>query len=239
MKSIYKLFLLLPLALGISLSSCKNSGNNSVTPEPDIVEPDVATVEGIVISGEFKTEYYTSEEFDSTGIVVTATLSDETTKDVTSETEFSGFDSSVVGPVVVTATYAEKTAEINLTIVARTVEKVVDDIGGALGRALTNKGSYYGITLNFSQDGVDYSNTQAEESVLYPVVATLVNYYMPEYLTIVGAKYFTAEEDFWEDGSGDTAYYAMLSVDEVGIDIISYCYSGYLLGQIAVYSIAE
>ncbi len=126
-------------------------------------------------------------------------------------------------------------------VVAKTVEEVAADFGASISAAvgatvtLADKGTYFGVTLNFSEDGVDYSNTQAEESVLAPVASTLVNL-APEYLTVVGAKYFTAEEDFWEDGSGDTAYYAALSVDEVGVDIISYCYSGYLLGQIAVYA---
>ena len=127
---------------------------------------------------------------------------------------------------------------------AKTVEEVAVDFGTSISAAvgstvtLEDKDTYFGITLNFSKEGVDYSNTQAEESVLAPVVSTLASL-APEYLTVVGAKYFTAEEDFWEDGSGDTAYYALLSVDEVGVDLISYCYNGYLLGQIAVYSAAE
>ena len=122
----------------------------------------------------------------------------------------------------------------------KSVEDVVADINDALslyGVALSDKGTYWGITLNFSEDGVDYSDTQAASDVLLPVVQALFSF-MPDYLELVGAKYFTSEEDFWEDGSGDTVYYAYLEVDELGVDLISYCYMGYLLGQMSVYSIA-
>ena len=124
--------------------------------------------------------------------------------------------------------------------VVYTAESVAADISSELASYGISALSYdedsdsYGKTLNFSEDGVDYSNTQAEEDVLYPVVATLASL-MPDYLELVGAKYFTSEEDFWEDESGDTVYYALYSVSEVCVDLIGYCYLGYLLGQIAVY----
>ena len=213
------------------------SGDEPSEPEqPETPEADPVLV-SIAVSGEFKTEYEVGEEFDSTGIVVTAHFDKGEDKDVTAEASFSGFDSSVAGPCVVTVSFEGKFAEIELTIIAHvySLEEVVGDINSAFaayGIALSDKGSYWGVTLNFSEEGVDYSNTQAEEEVLYPVVATLANF-MPDYL-----QYFTADDDFWEDGSGDTAAYAMFGVDEVGVDIIAYCYSGYLLGQIAVYSVA-
>lgn len=234
----FKTLFTLPLLASMMLTGCKMfNKSSSGHSEPEIIEPVESVLESIAISGEFKTEYEVGEEFDASGIIVTASYEDESSKDVTSETTFSGFDSSVAGPCVVTASYEDKTASIDLTIVAHvySVEEVAGDIGELIGRALNDKGTYWGITLNFSEDGVDYSNTQAEEDVLYPVAATLAMYYMPEYLEILGAKYFTSEEDFWEDESGDTAYYVLLGVDEVSVDIIAYCYSGYLLGQIAVY----
>ena len=248
-----KVFLLLPLILGLNLVSCANKSTSMISSDPEIVEPGVpsepgepsepekANLLGIAISGEFKENYEIDEEFDPTGIVVTASYDDETSKDVTAETVFSGFDSSEAGKCHVTATYEDKTAEIILTIWEHsyTVEEVASDIGDLLGITLSDKGTYYGVSLNFSEDGVDYSDTQAAEDVLSPVVNTLYYYYMPEYLELVGAAYFAPEDDFWGDESGDTAYYAYLEVDEVGVDLISYCYNGYLIGQIAVYSIAE
>lgn len=238
-----KLFLLLPLILGLGLASCVNKSASSSHSEPEIVEPGEPSLSGIAVSGEFKTEYEIGEEFDATGIVVTALFSDESSQDVSAETTFTGFSSEVAGPCTVTAHYENMSAEFSVTIleapVVYTAESVAADISELLGLNLTNKGTYWGVTINFSQSGVDYSNTQAEEDVLMPVIATLVNYYMPDYLELVGAKYFTSEEDFWEDESGDTAYYAYLEVEEVGVNLISYCYNGYLLGQISVFSTAE
>lgn len=228
---ITKLFGLLAATFTLGLASCNNQPAKPADP----------VLMSIAVSGEYKTEYLVGEEFDSTGIIVMASYDKGEDKDVSSEASFSGFDSSIAGPCIVTASYQEKTAEINLVInePAKTVEGVAADIGSNLGVDLTNKDTYFIITLNFSQEGVDYSNSQAAEDVLMPVVATLYNNYMPEYLELQSASYFAAEDDFWEDESGDTAYYAFLSVDEVGVDLIGYCYNGYLLGQVVVYSIAE
>lgn len=126
------------------------------------------------------------------------------------------------------------TSEESSEEIVYTAEMVATDIGTALGVTLTNKETYYGGAFNFSQEGVDYSNTQAEEEVLKPVVTTLKSF-MPEYLTLVGEKYFTSEEDFWGDSSGDTAYYALLGVNEVQVELISYCYNNSLIGQISVH----
>ncbi|MBR5382490.1 MAG: bacterial Ig-like domain-containing protein [Clostridia bacterium] len=71
----------------------------------------------IAISGEYKTEYEIGEEFDPTGIVVTATLSDETTKDVSAEVIFTGFDSTEAGEKTLTATYGTGNSAVSTTFV--------------------------------------------------------------------------------------------------------------------------
>ena len=203
--------------------------------EPQEADPVLVSIE---VGGDFKTEYDVFDEFDSTGIIVSAIYDKGEPKDVSSEVSFSGFDSSKGGQNIVTVSYEDKTAEIVL-LIHYTVEGVVYDFGNLLGTTLNDSGSYWGITLNFSEDGKDYSNTHASEDVLYPVAATLYQYYSPEYLELVSAKYYTEEEDYWEDDSGDTVYSIYLEVEEVGVEIISYCYKNKLLGQISVFSIAE
>ena len=54
------------------------------------------------VSGVYKQAYAVNEGFEKTGIVVTATYSDGSTKDVTASAEFSGFSSAAVGSSTVT-----------------------------------------------------------------------------------------------------------------------------------------
>ena len=77
------------------------------------------------------------------------------------------------------------------------------------------------------------------ESVLSPAAESLATYYMPEYLTVVGAQYYDTTDDYWEDGSGDTVYGIYLDVEDVEVEVIAYCYNDSLVGAIYVYSIAE
>lgn len=70
----------------------------------------------IAVSGEYKTSYEYGEEFSADGIVVTATMSDATSLDVSSDVEFSGFDSSVAGEQTVTVTYGTLTTDFVVTV---------------------------------------------------------------------------------------------------------------------------
>ena len=79
-------------------------------------EEALPVLQSISISGQFKTEYLVGEEFDKSGIVVTANYDKGGSKDVSSEASFSGFDSSVAGPCIVTVSFGGKSAEISLTI---------------------------------------------------------------------------------------------------------------------------
>jgi hypothetical protein len=84
----------------------------------------VAELLNVQISGEFKTEYYVGDEFDKTGIVVTANYKDGTSSDVTSEAKFSGFDSSVAGTVAVTASFGGKSASFDVLIKDRVLDNI-------------------------------------------------------------------------------------------------------------------
>lgn len=63
-----------------------------------------------------KTNYHIGKEFDSTGIVVTATLSNENTIDVTKDCTYSGFDSSSPKQCEITVHYSSFTCTFEVTI---------------------------------------------------------------------------------------------------------------------------
>lgn len=63
-----------------------------------------------------KVNYHIGKEFDSTGIVVTATISDGNTIDVTKDCTYSGFDSSSPGAKTITVSYNGLTAALDVTI---------------------------------------------------------------------------------------------------------------------------
>ena len=63
-----------------------------------------------------KVNYHIGKEFDSTGIVVTATASDENAIDVTKDCVYSGFDSSSPKQSEVTVNYGDFTCALTVTI---------------------------------------------------------------------------------------------------------------------------
>ena len=63
-----------------------------------------------------KVNYHIGKEFDSTGIVITATASDGNTIDVTKDSAYSGFDSSSPKQCEMTATYGDFTCTFTVTI---------------------------------------------------------------------------------------------------------------------------
>lgn len=84
-------------------------------------------LKSIAISGEAtKTTYFEGETFDPTGLVVTATYDDESTKDVTSRVEWTfNPETLTLGAteVNVTATYGEKTASKTVAVTVIEVQK--------------------------------------------------------------------------------------------------------------------
>ena len=66
-----------------------------------------------------KTEYYTDDSLDKTGMSVAAVYTDNTKRDVTHQVEITGFDSSKTGTVEVTVIYAALSASFSVTIIER------------------------------------------------------------------------------------------------------------------------
>ena len=150
----------------------------------------------ISISGEFKHEYDIGEEFDPTGIVVTAAYDDQSSEDVTSQSTFTGFDSSAKGETTVTVSFGGQTAEMTFTVAKLS--------WFAEERALFNE-HLHGIELPFFPvDGATV--TLSQEGA--------INILDPDgnNLTVAGstiqdyADLFSAN-DGWEDVSSDYSAY--------------------------------
>ena len=75
-----------------------------------------ATLTGISLSGDYPTEFTQGDAFSSEGIVVTANYDDQSTKDVTEDATFEGYDMSKVGAQTVTVSYEGKTATYDITV---------------------------------------------------------------------------------------------------------------------------
>ena len=78
-----------------------------------------ASLISISLSGTYPIEFQQGDTFSSEGIVVTANYDDETTKDVTEEAIFSGYDTANLGQQTVTVTYEGKTATYVITVVEK------------------------------------------------------------------------------------------------------------------------
>lgn len=87
---------------------------------------EVPGLTSLTVTPPTKTQYNVGDELDTTGMVVTANYSDNTTKDVTSKATLSGFNSTSADDVTVTVSYTEKditkTGTFNVTIVDTSVD---------------------------------------------------------------------------------------------------------------------
>lgn len=114
---------------------------------------------------------------------------------------------------------------------SKTIEEVTSDIQTAIG----GTGKAFNFT-SYAPEGSDLTNPQAPEDLLVIPVSILYSV-MPEYLSVVDAHYWTSEEDYWEDESGDTVYSVVLATPriEVGVKLIGYVYNSALVGQYSVF----
>ncbi len=90
-----------------------------------LMTAEVPELSSITVTAPTKTTYNIGEELDTTGMVVTANYSDYSTKEVTSDVNLSGFDSSTAGEVTVTVSYTEKENTVsetfNVTVTGQSV----------------------------------------------------------------------------------------------------------------------
>ena len=107
-------------------------GGKSATFTVTVIEDTVSNI--AVNTLPEKTAYTTGENFDATGLVLTATYASGKTEDVSYSSAagmtFSDFDSTTSGTKTVTVTYGEKTATFTVTVSAEEGYTVTFNIGG-------------------------------------------------------------------------------------------------------------
>ncbi len=109
---------------------------------------EVPGLSSLTVTPPTKTEYNVGDSLDTAGMVVTATYSDENTKDVTADASLSGFDSSAEGVVTVTVSYTEKeitkTDTFDVTIVDTSVDtyNIAVSANPSAGGTVTGGGTY-------------------------------------------------------------------------------------------------
>lgn len=146
-----------------------------------------------------KVNYHVGKEFDSTGIVVTATASDGNTIDVTKDCTYSGFDSSSPKQCEITVHYGSFTCTFEVTIIRLTILEVTH---------MPTKTKYF-TGETFDSTGLIitayYDNGTSEQVTDY----TLSNPDMSTY----GNKTVTVTFD------GKTVDFSILVVDISGIEV--------------------
>ena len=177
-------FIIASLALSFTVAGC---GNNNI---PETIVPTSSLMSIVVTKNPNKTTYLINEEFDSTGLEVTATYRDKTTAVVTEYT-LSGFSSETAGVKTITVSYKRKTTSFTVNV----VETSVNPTGITLsptsltlypnqGKALTvifapsNANSNLGLTWSSNSsvitvdDGMVFASASATTSDTAIITAT-------------------------------------------------------------------
>lgn len=132
-----------------------------------------------------KVNYHIGKEFDSTGIVVTATISDGSTIDVTKDCTYSGFDSSSPKQCEITATYGNFTCTFEVTIMQPERISNIESTSGIYFVGDTTDIKVTGITVEYS-DGSERieSGYVVENKVLTEAGTISINV---KYFDVIGA----------------------------------------------------
>lgn len=141
-----------------------------------------------------KTNYHIGKEFDSTGIVVTATASDGNTIDVTRGCTYSGFDSSFPKQCEITVHYGNFTCTFEVTIMQPESISDIVSYNNVYFVGDTTSLSVRSITVKYSdgaevvKSGYTVNNTLVTEAGQIPIN---VNYF-----NVVGTKNVTVYDSF-------------------------------------------
>lgn len=141
-----------------------------------------------------KTNYHIGKEFDSTGIVVTATASDGNTIDVTKDCTYSGFDSSSPKQCEITVHYGSFTCAFEVTIMQPESISDIVSYNNVYFVGDTTSLSVRSITVKYSdgsevvKSGYTVDNTLVTEAGQIPIN---INYF-----NVVGTKNVTVYDSF-------------------------------------------
>lgn len=128
-----------------------------------------------------KVNYHIGKEFDSTGIVVTATASDGNTIDVTKDCTYSGFDSSSPKQCEITVHYGSFTCTFEVTIMQPERILNIESTSGIYFVGDTTEVKVTGITVEYSdgseriESGYVVENKVLSESGTIPISVKYFN----------------------------------------------------------------
>ena len=128
-----------------------------------------------------KVNYHIGKEFDSTGIVVTATASDGNTIDVTKDCTYSGFDSSSPKQCGITVHYGSFTCTFEVTIMQPERISNIESTSGIYFVGDTTEVKVTGITVEYSdgseriESGYVVENKVLSESGTIPISVKYFN----------------------------------------------------------------
>ena len=119
----------------------------------DFYEGAVKTLSSIALSGTYPTTFTVGDTFSHSGMVVTATYSDSSTSDVSSEASWSSPDMSTAGNKTVTVSYGGKSAKYSITVNAATSPTLTlssSTFTGFSGQSFTVTATYANLTSDFA-----------------------------------------------------------------------------------------
>lgn len=159
----------------------------------------------IALSGTYPTTFLEGAAFSHEGMTVTATYSDASTKDVTSEATFSGYNMSTTGVQTVTVSYTEggvtKTATYGITVNEAPSHNVTWSVNGET----TTESYKEGAVIEFPKNLAEVNGKTFVGWTTNTIDGT----------TAIAPEFVTSAEM----GNGDVTYYAVFakaSMDNVG-----------------------
>ena len=142
----------------ITVSYTEGSVSKTTTFTVTVIAPTVTKI--AVKTMPTKTQYYIGESFAQSGLTLTATYSDGSTKTISSGFTCTGFSSSTAGTKTITVSYTEgsvsKTTTFTVTVIAPTVTKIAV-------KTMPTKTQYY-IGESFAQSGLTLTATYSDGS---------------------------------------------------------------------------
>ena len=144
----------------ITFSAIKSGGCRIDDLVVKYTEENNAKLKTIALSGTYPTIFTEGDAFSHEGMTVTATYDDESTKDVTENATFSGYDKNATGSQTVTVSYTEggvtETATYEITVNALPTHNVTWSVNGA-----TTQESYKeGAAITFPADPAEIEGKQ-------------------------------------------------------------------------------
>ena len=137
----------------------------------------------LIVEGDFKTIYYTSESFDTTGMTITAQKTDGTTQTLnTDAVTFEGFDSSKTGAQVITAKYDGVQALFTVSVIAN---YGTGNTGGSGGTSNTMQVTFILIGSSPSTGDIDLGSSDGYKGARYEQWIAPITYTMDEGATVL------------------------------------------------------